>query len=147
MPSTATVSPTVLAATGCAIALLTTTAQAAGPQYRGGAQQPTYAEQVKELEAVGGDPSFLEPPTSWDGSIDESAHFGGWEGDNDAAATSRAATKTTKPVSTSASYAELKKEIEGVGGDPAFLMANHASPLSGWDGSIDESAYFGGWES
>lgn len=41
--------------------------------------QETYAEKVQELEAIGGDPSFLEPPHSnakWDGTIDERAYFG-----------------------------------------------------------------------
>lgn len=133
---------------------------AAGPRFV--PQSATYAEKVKELEGVGGDPSFLEPPTSWDGSIDESAHFGGWEehaGERTETSTTatvskrkqeRAATKAPensnkRNIAHQLSYMERKREIEAVGGDPSFLDTRRISSL--WDGSIDEGAHFGGWES
>ena len=102
----------------------------------------TYSEQVRELEAIGGDPSFLEPPTSWDGSVDESAHSGGWEPDHH---------EVDMPISvdnSSSSYTELKRDIEAVGGDPSFLDEGGSMLVSSkWDGNVDESAHFGGWES
>lgn len=140
-------------------ALMMSPVQAAGPRFVQSAT--SYAEKVKELEAVGGDPSFLEPPTSWDGSIDESAHFGGWEHTDERTETTtttvskrkqdRAAMKAPPNsnkhdiVHHQLSYMERKREIEAVGGDPSFLDTRRTASL--WDGSIDEGAHFGGWES
>jgi hypothetical protein len=99
---------------------------------------PTYAEQVKEVLAVGGDPWFLSNNNGdknvfmmWD--VDESAHFGGWE--------TTEAKAATAPEVTSATYAELAREVKAVGGDLSFLV-----PPEEWDGTVDEAAHFGGWE-
>lgn len=90
---------------------------------------PTYAEQVRDVLAVGGDPGFLQPADAkemW--TEDDSAHFGGtWE--------------TESTTSGHPTFAEWKREIEGLGGDTGFLN----EPTS-WDGGIDELAHFDAWE-
>jgi hypothetical protein len=116
----------------------------------------TYAEQVKEVLAVGGDPSFLSNPNPnpnngvmlWDGTIDESAYFGGWE-ETEAG---EAAATTTATTTTTTAYAEqLERAVNAVGGDPSFLLPHSAAASSSstaepWDGTVDEAAHFGGWE-
>jgi hypothetical protein len=123
----------------------------------------TYAEQVKEILAIGGDPSFLVPVTKesntieWDGTIDESAHFGGWEKEKGEEVTASPALRPATPTSTTRRavsapemslyfYAELEHQVKAVAGDPSSLTPAGVAPSSAWDGTIDESAHFGGWE-
>lgn len=138
-------------ATSALIATTTmiSTATARAPYFAAGS---SYAEQKRELEAIGGDPSFLEPPAEWDGSIDESAHFGGWEGEGDEEEQAPTKPKTVGG-SGSANYynslptteEEIKREVEAVGGDVTFLHDEGENGAT-WNGMIDESAHFGGWE-
>jgi hypothetical protein len=117
----------------------------------------TYAEQVKEVLAVGGDPSFLSDPnpnnngvSMWDGTIDESAYFGGWEETEAGEAAATTTTTATATTTTSAYTEQLERAVNAVGGDSSFLLPHtgraSSSSAEPWDGTVDEAAHFGGWE-